>query len=172
MSRSLALAREAKDKVDTMIALINLGEVAHYRRDLPLAVARYLEGFPLLLEIGDKVSITATLEMFAFLVIDLGNVEAGLCLLGAAEAQREILNSPIIPRERKRHDEFIAIAREQISEEVFQSAWATGRKLSPTMQWHSRSIGFKQMLRSGGETRRQRSRMHVAPRYSSGVRSG
>jgi hypothetical protein len=130
VGRALALAQAVKDKVNTMIALINLGEISHHRHDLKLAAARFLEGLPLLQEIGDKVSVAATLEMIAFLLIDRGNVDGGLCLLGAAEAQREILNSPIIPRDRPRYDQFLAAAREQRNTDDFQSAWVAGRKLS------------------------------------------
>lgn len=129
IGRALEFAREAKNKVNTMIALINLGEVAHYQNNLPLAVAHYLEGFPILQEIGDKLSIVSTLEMFAFLIIDLGDVETGLSLLGAAEARREVLNTPIIPRERVRYDQFLAISREQLDEAAIQTAWGNGRKL-------------------------------------------
>src|SRR5690606_39305960 len=93
LSRALELAREVKNKVNIVIALINLGETAHYQQNLPLAVERYLEGFPILEEIGDKVSIVSTLEMFAFLIIDLGAVETGLSLLAAMEHQREVLNA-------------------------------------------------------------------------------
>src|SRR5690606_3772759 len=130
LSRALELAREVKNKVNIVIALINLGETAHYQQNLPLAVERYLEGFPILEEIGDKVSIVSTLEMFAFLSIDLGAVESGLSLLAAMEHQREVLNAPIIPRERVRYDQYLALARERLNGKPFEEVWSAGRKLT------------------------------------------
>jgi tetratricopeptide (TPR) repeat protein len=130
MSRALASAREAKNKINIMIGLINLGEVAHYRHDYRRAVKHYLEGFPILQEIGDKVSIVSTLEMFAFLIIDHGYTETGLSLLGTAEAQRELLNAPIIPREQVRYDQYLAIAGSRLDEEAVQAARKAGRSVS------------------------------------------
>jgi predicted ATPase/DNA-binding SARP family transcriptional activator len=126
-SAALARARAINSRMNMAIVLVNLAEVAHYRGDLPLAAARYAEGLPLLREIGDKLSLVQTLELIALLLIDQGNIETALQLLGAAEAQRELLGTPIIPRERERYDEFVTLAQKQIQETVFRNAWATGR---------------------------------------------
>ncbi|HVU10097.1 MAG TPA: tetratricopeptide repeat protein [Phototrophicaceae bacterium] len=127
---SLELAQQVGTRSIILNDLINLGEVLHNLGDPAAALTHYQEGLRALAEMGDKFALTATVESAAFALIDLGQAESAVRLLGACAASREALDAPILPREQGRMDKFIVRAHSQISDDEFAGCWNAGRALT------------------------------------------
>jgi predicted ATPase/DNA-binding SARP family transcriptional activator len=127
---SLAIARTLGHQPNIAFTLVNMGEVAHNLKDYDLALAHYREGLALLKELGDKLSMAAVLESYAYVLIDVGDVERAIRLLGSAQAARESLNAPIPPREQPRYDRYLLSAKTAFDAERFAAVWRAGRLLN------------------------------------------
>jgi hypothetical protein len=49
---------------------------------------------------------------------------------GAAEAQREVIGSPIAPVDREQYGKQVAEARQAVGENAFSAVWAKGRAMT------------------------------------------
>jgi predicted ATPase/DNA-binding SARP family transcriptional activator len=126
---SLTIARTLDNKSGIAFALVNLGEVAHNLGDYDAALTHYREGAHLLKEMGDQLSITAVLESYAYIMVDRGETEQAIRLLGITEAARESLNAPIPPREQARYQRYLDAVKTRINADQFAMIWRTGRLL-------------------------------------------
>jgi predicted ATPase/tRNA A-37 threonylcarbamoyl transferase component Bud32 len=79
--------------------------------------------------VGDKISISYTLDGFAALAVSRGESELATELAGAAEQLRESINYNIEPAERRFRDAYLAPTRATLSEAVFSAAYSKGRRL-------------------------------------------
>lgn len=129
-TESLSIARALGHKPSIAFTLVNVGEIAHNRAEYSAALIYYREGLGLFVEFGDRLSMTAVLESYAYVLVDQQDAVRAAQLLASAEAARESLNAPIPPRERGRYDHYVAAARAQIPADQFAAAWHAGRLLS------------------------------------------
>lgn len=130
---ALPIGQAIKARGHITFLIINMGEVAHNLGNLAAAMEHYQQGLRELREMGDKLSLTATLESFAYVLVDTaeaGDAQLAARLLGAAEALREGLQAPIPPREKGRYDKYLARLRERLGESDLLHLWRTGRALS------------------------------------------
>ena len=149
---ALTITRELGNRTGEAINLDNLGSVLKAQGDY--AAARKLHERSLLLkqELGDKLGIAESLEAFAALAMPQGTTRTpeqttandpsaptqdslssllwSVRLLGAAEALREKIGTPMSPGEREGHHRDTAIVREALGEAAFKAAWAEGQSLS------------------------------------------
>jgi predicted ATPase/class 3 adenylate cyclase/Tfp pilus assembly protein PilF len=131
LEESIALQREIGIKWDMATALNRLGMVVHTQGDDGRATALYEESLTLCQELGDKHSLAQCLEGLAVVAVAQQQLEHAARLLGAAEALREAIGTPLSPRERVRYDRAVAAVRAGLGEAAFVAAWTTGKAVPP-----------------------------------------
>jgi tetratricopeptide (TPR) repeat protein len=119
--RDLGAAREGAH----VLAL--LADVADAQGDRGAAISLLLEALATRHQTGDRPGIAATLERLAMVVAPIDAQLAGL-LLGAAEALRERMGTPLPRVERARHDELQAFLEAELGYGSFEAALETGRR--------------------------------------------
>jgi tetratricopeptide (TPR) repeat protein len=125
-----AMLREQKHLSYVAYALINLGWIARHRGDSEWARALNIESVRLLLDTGDKLSVPEELEGLACVAEARGETERAARLFGASEALHEVMGTIPEPRERALQEPYLAAARSQLDEAVWQQAWAQGRAMT------------------------------------------
>jgi predicted ATPase len=123
----LTLYRQLGDQRGILLALEDLGVVAYQIGDVAGARAYFQEGLALAQAVGDKVSAVQFLERLAGVAVAQGKPACAAHLWGAAAQQREVLNTPLVLNELADHEQQVSMAREQLAEQQFSQAWATGR---------------------------------------------
>jgi predicted ATPase/class 3 adenylate cyclase len=117
-------------------SLSGLGSIALDRNDLDRATHRFLESLALCHEAGDRREIARCFEGLARIAIRLaengphGGAQRAATLLGAAEALREAIDSPLYPQERPAHEGAVSAAHAQLGGPTFAAAHAKGRTMS------------------------------------------
>ena len=72
--------------------------------DLETALALYRQCLPIWREVGQKAAVAHEIECIAFIVIAYGQPEKAAHLLGAAQVQREVLESAMNPYEQVEYE--------------------------------------------------------------------
>src|SRR5204862_7042365 len=80
--------------------------------------------------LGDRQGIALCLEGLASFAGGQGEALRAARLWGAAEGLREVIGSPLSPADQGKYEQDIAVARAQVNEAEFTSAWASGRTLA------------------------------------------
>jgi predicted ATPase/class 3 adenylate cyclase len=114
----------------TAIRLMNLGLVAYSQGDYAAARSFFAKGLGIGRKLRDKGSIASCLEGLAGVYGVREEPERAARLLGAAEALRKAINSPVQTGDRADYDRFVAAARSGLSEETFAVAWAEGQGMA------------------------------------------
>ena len=127
-AKALLVVLGAKQQI--AVCLITLGIVAHAQGDGERAIALDRESLALYRELGDKRGIAECLECFARVGAMATQAVRAAWLFGAAEALREAIKAPMPLSDRAAYDLSVAAVRNLLGEEVFTSAWASGRKMS------------------------------------------
>ena len=127
---ALAATREASYAPGLPLVLGDLGDVIRDRGDHGRALEFYREALGLSWGHRGQRVTADLIESVAIVMITLGEVEAGVQLLGAAEALRERvgLQFRIVSNQAAR-DQAIAKAEVVLGEEAFVTAWKVGRAL-------------------------------------------
>jgi predicted ATPase/DNA-binding CsgD family transcriptional regulator len=107
---------------------VHLAQVAHQRGDRAAAVRRSSDGLRLMHRLGIMRDTALSLEVHAG-VIGREHPTRAAQALGAAEALRERLESPMSPAERARHGHEVAAIRGQLGAERFAAARREGRAM-------------------------------------------
>jgi predicted ATPase/DNA-binding CsgD family transcriptional regulator len=107
---------------------VHLAQVAHQRGDRAAAVRRSSDGLRLMHRLGIMRDTALSLEVHAG-VIGREHPTRAAQALGAAEALRERLESPMTPAERARHEREVAAIRGQLGEERFAAGRREGRAM-------------------------------------------
>ncbi len=94
--------------------------------EAPHRLADAVEAFDM---IGNQVCLAHTLDHVAMLANITGRPADAVTLLGATSALRERVGVPARPVEQAVVDDTLQRARGLVDEEVFESAWATGRAM-------------------------------------------
>jgi hypothetical protein len=83
----------------------------------------------LYLELGQKAQIAPYLEGIAAVIGATGRPRLGVQLLGAAAALRGTIHIPIKPIDQRAHDRHVRMARADLGEAEFATAWAEGQAM-------------------------------------------
>ena len=128
--QSLALSRAAGFAPGISEALNTLGWVAVEEGDTARAALLLSESLALLRDTGNRQGLPWNLESAAAVAGSLGHGTRAARLLGAADALRELIGSPLPPRERDRQERYIMAACAQLDEAAWNAAWAEGRAMT------------------------------------------
>lgn len=126
----LRMQRAVGNTGSTHYSLVNLGAVAHKRGEYELAMERYHEALDVLEATPNKSALAKTLEDMGAAVAALGDAARGARLLGAADAIRGTIHSPLFPSERAEYDATIASMRAAIGDEAFDVQWRIGSSVT------------------------------------------
>jgi predicted ATPase len=129
--RSMAFQEKLGDRHSQAAARIGLAVTVGRRGDHARSRALFEEGFRALLDIGNRLTVGTGLEELAGqLLVERKAAEAAR-MLGAANALREAIHSPVPPSRTVELERTITSAREALGEKAFALEWERGRKLSP-----------------------------------------
>ena len=119
-------------------ALSLLARIATARGDYASARTLCNECLSIAKELGDRELLASGLERLAEVIAarasgrpSTGDALWATKLLGAAESLREAISAPIPPLERPTYDCAVNTVRTQLGEEIFTTAWAEGRNMTP-----------------------------------------
>jgi predicted ATPase/DNA-binding CsgD family transcriptional regulator len=128
---SLELSQQLGSRPCAARAQSGLGFLARARGDPATAYRLFQESLAVWGEIDDVISIAICLEAIAGTVCSLGGPFRAAQLLGAAEALRERLHSPIPRAALPTYQQTMAGIQSSLSMIQFATAWMEGRALSP-----------------------------------------
>ncbi len=111
--------------------LCMLGKMACDKGDYGQAGAQLKESLVFMRESKSRRGIASVLEGFAKLTVTQQQAKLAARLLGAAEGLREAIGAPLPLDERADYEQAVAVARRELGEEAFASAWAEGRAMTP-----------------------------------------
>jgi predicted ATPase/class 3 adenylate cyclase len=133
--RASTLAEEAKAQLSALgakqqlaISLWTLGNVAFARGDSGRAATLYRESLRLHRTLGDTGGIAECLEALACVAAADKHGELAARLLGAGEALREAIRTPVSLSDRPAYDRCVAAIRDLLPPEAILCAWAEGKK--------------------------------------------
>lgn len=129
LEESLALFRTMSDMWGTPWSLTMLGITVIREGDLMRARACFAESLPLFQQSGNKQGVIFTLEGWASLRVEQDAAQAAM-LFGAAMRARETYHMPLTPADRPAHARDIAHLRAQLTDAMFEEAWATGQAMT------------------------------------------
>ena len=107
-----------------------IGHVERHTGNMELARSIYQETLPGWQEIGNRSAVAHQLECFGFLAIQEEEPGRAARLIGAAEALREKIVSPMTDFERIEYDQAVARLRAMLPEGEFQTLWSEGRSMT------------------------------------------
>ena len=123
--QGLNLFREAGDKTHIAWGLEGLAGTAYLAKDVASALKFHLESLRIKVEVMDRLGIAYSLEGLAQ-VAAAAEPERASILWGAASRLREIINIPVDPSREVLYTALIPNTREQLGEQVFDTAWKRG----------------------------------------------
>jgi predicted ATPase/DNA-binding XRE family transcriptional regulator len=129
-SESLALGQRLEDARSVANNLSNLALMALYSADYPKASDLFVDSLAAFSDLGDRRGVAESLEGLAGVAGVQGRPEQAARLFGSAEALREAIGAPLLPHDHSRYATTLAAAREQLDEDAWKQAWATGRAAS------------------------------------------
>jgi predicted ATPase/transcriptional regulator with XRE-family HTH domain len=128
---SLRLTQELGDHFVTSWSLGGLGDVARLRSDYKRATGMFKEALSLSQSAGDKFGPPYTLEALGLVAVALEDAKRAARLWGAAASWREANSEPLSPAYRRDYAPSLDLARTQLGEDVYASAWSEGYAMSP-----------------------------------------
>ncbi len=128
--QEMAQARESGDRHAAVSALWRLGWAAYHQGDYGTARAVYEERLTLERELNHLGCIAECLEGLAAVALAEGGADRGARLLGAAEALREAVKTPLHPVYHALYEPWSSAVRAQLGEEAFEAAKAQGRTMT------------------------------------------
>ncbi len=128
---SLRLTQELGDYSLLAWSLGGLADVARLRREYNRAIAMFKESLKLYRELGNKSEPPFTLEALGLAAAAMGESEHAARLWGAAAAWREAINEPLSLTYQRDYAASVTLARTQLGEEAYASAWSEGHAMSP-----------------------------------------
>jgi predicted ATPase/DNA-binding CsgD family transcriptional regulator len=125
VDEALALMRKTGDLAGTHAAIVRRAHAAIAEQDDSLAADCLREALRIGRELGDRYQLGEILEGVAQLAVRRGDVDRGLRLAGAAAGIRTATGFVGWPTDR----EWLAQAREALSSEAADQAWAEGARM-------------------------------------------
>jgi predicted ATPase/DNA-binding XRE family transcriptional regulator len=139
----LRMQRKVGNAGSVHYSLMNLGAVAHKRGNHELALERYHEALDLLEVTPNKSSLAKILEDLGLAIAAAGDPARGARLLGAGDALRRTIRSPVFPSERAEYEADVAKVRGLLGDAAFDVQWRIGA-----------SVTLERALEEARETRR------------------
>jgi tetratricopeptide (TPR) repeat protein len=128
LEETAALAREHQFMPDLARSLIALGRVRHAQGDRHRATARLQEGLRLFQQMNHKLGAVTALEALAELAQGTDAQNAAR-LLGAAEAFRSAMGTPLPPVDRPAHGQALAALQARLDEHTLAALRAEGHAM-------------------------------------------
>jgi hypothetical protein len=107
-----------------------IGHIARLTGDISQAKEIYRQTILSFQDLGNRPAVANLLECFAFIAMTEANPPCAVKLLGAAEALRERIKSPMTDYERLEYDQAVARLHSLLPEAEFKPLWAEGRTLT------------------------------------------
>jgi predicted ATPase/DNA-binding winged helix-turn-helix (wHTH) protein len=131
---ALAICRQLDRTYATANILTNLAAAEFAGGNYAGAYSHFTEGLTMYREsgdqiIGDKITISYSLDGLAALAVLRGETELAAKLAGAADHLRESINYNVEPAERRFRDAYMASLHTVLSEDDFSRAYGQGRTL-------------------------------------------
>jgi predicted ATPase len=131
---AVAICRQLERTIATANILTNLAAAEFGDGDYTAAYTHFTEGLTMQKEsggqiVGDKISISYSLDGLAAHAVLHGETELAAKLAGAADHLRESINYNVEPAERRFRDAYLASLHIVLSEDDFSRAYGQGRKL-------------------------------------------
>ena len=137
IEESLAIHKALGNRQGIAYTSLTFGWFSLSQGDYAAARARYENSLAIMIELDDRWFIAACLEGLAITTAQTSTEESlasplwAARLWGTAEALREAISVPLRSFERAINEWGIAKVRSQLGEEVFATAWAEGRTMTP-----------------------------------------
>jgi predicted ATPase/class 3 adenylate cyclase len=128
LEESLAIFKTMADRSGTAEALFSLARLAVHQGETEAAQAAYAESWGLLRAIGAKEMAARCLEGWGEVAVAQGKPERAVRLWGTAATLRATIVAPMPPVYRAAYVAAVALARETLAEETFQSLWLEGHQ--------------------------------------------
>lgn len=125
----LMIRREIGDRWAIANSLNNLGNVVRDQGEVNTAHALYAESIGIYREFGDRRALAYLLEDMGCLAVVETNPARALRLVGAADALRELIQSPLTPNEHRRLETVLAPARQALGEDLAVRLSQEGRDM-------------------------------------------
>ena len=109
--------------------LLALGDVAWRRNQVHEALGFWHRALQVQAELTDRRAIVASIERLAWGLVATGLFDAAVWLLGATDAQRQLLGIALRHELQVDHDQRVAEAQSALEDE-FDAGWATGEAAS------------------------------------------
>jgi hypothetical protein len=130
LEKGLAIQQQIGERLHLAYVLDGLAEVALRQGDYLQATAHLIEILKLCQEFGLSHGIAQTFEQLARIAAGQAHLGRAARLWGAAQTQRQIICADIPLGERLDYEYTVTLARAQLGEDAFASAWAAGRGLT------------------------------------------
>jgi tetratricopeptide (TPR) repeat protein len=127
---SLHLFQQQRNKHFETVVLSELAHIARLSGDRAGAMEAYRQTMPKWKDLGHQAAIAHQLECFAFIARAEKQMRRAARLLGAAEALREMIGSPMTSFERAECDHELADLRAHMDEIDLANAWTEGRSMT------------------------------------------
>jgi tetratricopeptide (TPR) repeat protein len=127
---SLALFHEVSDARSIAAALANQGALMNDQGDARQAEAFFKGSLSILKDLGQRDDIIECLEGFAGVAALLQQPQRGARLLGAAQALRDAIGSPMPPYKQARYKRFVAVVAATLDPKTLESDLKIGREMS------------------------------------------
>jgi ATP/maltotriose-dependent transcriptional regulator MalT len=108
---------------------VTVGRIKGAQGDGAAARANLAEALNLTCEKGPHIVLVAAVEELGVQAVGQGHAHHGVHLLGAAEAMRQTMGTPVRPADRPAVEGALAAARAALSDIAFAGAWAAGQTL-------------------------------------------
>jgi predicted ATPase/DNA-binding SARP family transcriptional activator len=129
-TESLAFYRELDHQGWIAGTLHNLALVATDQGHFEQAMLFNKESLRMLRQFGEKPAFPDQFESFAAVLGAQRQPERAVRLLGAAAALRDEFQTPIFPVDQPDYERILALARAQLDEAAFATAWAEGQAMT------------------------------------------
>ncbi len=126
LEESMAIGRELGSRFDVSRTAWALGRVAYLEGNYALARSLYAEFAAIVKAMGIRLGMLYLLTAYACLASGEGQFERMTRLLGAAEHLSNVMGAPLVPVERIEHDRLAVVARDELGEDAFVTAWTQG----------------------------------------------
>ncbi len=128
---SLIIRRQLHDRSNIILSFACLALTTTLLGDLERAMQACQEVLALSKALGYKIGLVYGLEALAGIAGVQGEAERAAILLGAAEALRDAIGTPLPPGLHVIYERVLVTGRAQLGEKSFATAWAQGRALTP-----------------------------------------
>lgn len=132
LAEALRLVRKQKDRHCEISVLTFMGTAAFQRGEVRQAASLFAQGVNLARETGDRTVLAnvALLERIGDLAVNCFRTEKGITVIGACDAMRDELGSPIMPYLQAIRDRALEQASGHVGNDAIVSLLAEGRRLS------------------------------------------